>query len=235
MEVKVVEIVPHQGDLHVAGRGTFTLETSAEFRCGAFSSGTSLHFGLRAGGLDLGLALRFDLREFGLPSGFPHLGQARLLFLAGGAKTGLLFGFPLEAFLFRPACFGFFHPAAGVFLLPACLFFTLQACCASCPLTGVIGFEAAALTLDFRELAVKLRARRGEIGTGHARTEALSDHALAQVNAGIAPQHQAEHAEAEGATKDAGEGDAQRVHAPRQNEVGLDRIAQPHRLGTSKG
>jgi hypothetical protein len=234
VKIKVVEIVPHQGDLHVAGRGTFTLKTSAKFRCRAFSSGTSLHFGLRAGGLDLGLALRFDLCKFGLPSGFPHLGQARLFFLAGSAKTGFLFGLPLEAFFFRPPCFGFFHPATGVFLLPARLFFTLQACCASRPLTGIVGFEAAPLTLDFRELPVKLRARRGEVGTGHARTEALGDHALAQVNPRIAAEHQTEHAEAEGATKGAGEGDAQRVHAARQNKVGLDRIAQTYRLGTSK-
>ena len=91
------------------------------------------------------------------------------------------------------------------------------------------------MTLDFRELPVKLRARRGEVGTGHARTEALGDHALAQVNPRIAAEHQTEHAEAEGATKGAGEGDAQRVHAARQNKVGLDRIAQTHRLGTSKG
>ena len=169
-----------------------------------------------------------------MSSGFTHLGQARFFFLASSTKAGFFFGFTLETLFFRPTCFGFFHPSAGVFFLAARFFFALQTCCVSRTLTGIIRLEATTLTLNFCELAVKFRSWRGEVGTGHTGTKAFSDHALTQVNPRVTPEDQTEHAEPKCAAEHAGESDAQRVHVARQNEVGLDRIAQPFRLGASK-
>ncbi|MBD38972.1 MAG: hypothetical protein CMB11_01125 [Euryarchaeota archaeon] len=166
MEVKIVEVVPHQGNLHVAGRRTFTLETGPKFRSRALGRGSSLHFCLSASRLDFRLTLNFNLRKLCLPGRFSLLRKASLFRFSCCTEAVLFLGLTLQSLFLSPAGLGFFHSASGVLFLAAGFFLTLQTGRITGALARVIGFKAAALTLNLGQLAVKFRARRGKVSTG---------------------------------------------------------------------
>ncbi|OUX22444.1 hypothetical protein CBE12_02210 [Euryarchaeota archaeon TMED252] len=208
VQIEVVEIVPHQRNLNVAGRGAFTLEAGPKFRSRTLRSSPGLHFCLSASGFHFGLPLNLDFCEFGLTGVFALFSEASLFCFPSRSKASLFFRFPLQAFFLSTACFGFFHSPACVLFLSTRLFFTVQTGRVASPLARVVRLKASSLALYLGELAVKFSARCCEIRPSDPGTQPFSNETLAKINAGISPKHQSQDAKAESRTEDTGQGQA---------------------------